>query len=155
MKANDLVDLQQAARDSNWMRKGYLNKLFSAAEQQYILYAAQPGEMVWLLWSMKEAAYKIDNKFTGTRAFAPLKLNCRIIKIGADSCRGEVRVDGRVYYTASAVCPGDYIHSIATSLSQGLQLIRSNLLPNERGLDYKAMRPACVSHHGRYLALIF
>jgi hypothetical protein len=155
MRGNDVVDLQQAADDSNWMRKGFLNKLFTAAEQNYMLFAAQPEEMVWLLWSMKEAAYKIHSNLTGIRAFAPLKLRCKLSKIGLAVCQGEVWVEGRVYYTVSSINPGDYIHSVASSSPEALPLIKSSLLPNKGILDYKAMAPACVSHHGRYLALIF
>lgn len=155
MSGNDVVDLRQAAFDSNWMRKGFLNKLFTAAEQQYMLFAAQPEEMVWLLWSMKEAAYKIHNNFTGIRAFAPLKLSCRLSKISPASCEGEVWVDDRVYYTFSSIDSGNYIHSVASNDPKALPLIRISLLANKGILDYKAMAPACVSHHGRYLALIF
>lgn len=155
MRGNDVVDLQQAAIDSNWMRKGFLNKLFTAAEQKYMLFASQPEEMVWLLWSMKEAAYKIHSKFTGIRAFAPLKLSCRLRKLSPALCHGDVWVEGRVYYTVSSIFPGDYIHSVASSNPEALPLIKSSLLSNKGIIDYKAMTPACVSHHGRYLALIF
>ena len=39
MIGNDVVDLKLAATESNWKRKGYLDKLFSVAEQEYIFNA--------------------------------------------------------------------------------------------------------------------
>lgn len=137
------------------MRDRFLDKLFSKSEQQYILLAARPEEMVWLLWSMKEAAYKIYNKVTGIRSFAPLKLRCKINRLNATTCQGEVQVDEILYHTASSIAPGDYVHSIAAGISTSLPKVRTTLLPHACGLDYSAMAPACVSHHGRYLALIF
>ena len=37
----------------------YLDKLFTKEEQEYIITATNPSIMVWALWSMKEAAYKL------------------------------------------------------------------------------------------------
>lgn len=71
MIGNDLVDLQQAAKDSDWTRKGYLDKLFTASEQFLISTAKSQNQMVWLLWSMKEAAYKVHTRDSGVRSFAP------------------------------------------------------------------------------------
>jgi phosphopantetheinyl transferase (holo-ACP synthase) len=155
MIGNDVVDLQQALLDSNWMRRGFINKLFTASEQQYIELAKRSADMVWLLWSMKEAAYKIYNKHSGVRTFAPLKLSCAISGLSATTCHGQVRVEAECYFTATTISPGDYIHSIAAGSAAALPQVRVQVLPNLPKIDYKAMQPACVSHHGRYLALIF
>jgi hypothetical protein len=155
MIGNDLVDLQQASRDSNWMRQGFLNKLFHEQEQQYIMLADQPSEMVWVLWSMKEAAYKIYNRASGVREFAPVKLKCKLYSTGSAEYFGEVWIDGNIYYTTSEVLPGDYVHSIAVVSPINFNQITRSLYPTTAYIDYKAMRPTCVSHHGRYLALIF
>ena len=62
MVGNDIVDLKHAALESNWQRKGFLNKVFTSSEKQYIQDAENPFQMVWLIWSMKESAYKIIYK---------------------------------------------------------------------------------------------
>ncbi|MHA7057438.1 4'-phosphopantetheinyl transferase superfamily protein [Aquimarina sp. M1] len=62
MIGNDIIDLKLAAVQSNWQRKGWLNKVFTASEQQRIWYAKNPGQMVWKLWSMKEATYKAHQR---------------------------------------------------------------------------------------------
>lgn len=59
MTGNDIVDIKQAAAESNWKRKGFLEKIFTPHEQEYIGQSALPEEMVWKLWSMKESAYNI------------------------------------------------------------------------------------------------
>lgn len=155
MKGNDLVDLNQASKDSNWRRKGYLNKVFTPAEQQLIARAANPDEFVWLLWSMKEAAYKIHNRRTALREYAPVKLNCLIKNTGSGFYSGSVKIEGLVYLTISTIHSTNYIHTHAAETDQELNLIKESIYLDASNLDYKAMEPACVSHHGRYLALIF
>lgn len=155
MKGNDLVDLQQASRESNWMRSKFLAKLFTANEQQLIMFSTTPVEMVWLLWSMKEATYKIHNSYSGIREFAPLKLNCRLNRLNVDYCLGQVRVYNSLYYTESTIHTGDYIHTIAAVRATELNSTRSCLFDRNSGIDYRPMAPKSVSHHGRYLALIF
>ena len=60
MIGNDVIDLTLANQESNWKRKGFLQKLFSASEQQRILKSANPSQMVWILWSIKESVYKAN-----------------------------------------------------------------------------------------------
>ncbi len=155
MTGNDMVDLKQASRDSNWNRKGYLNKVFTIAEQQLIAGAVNPDEMVWLLWSMKEAVYKIHNRRTAIREYAPLKLNCQTKAVTCGSWIGSVQIEGNIYHTKSTVLRGNYIHTHAAENEQELAFIKQIIYLNALNINYKAMVPACVSHHGKYLALIF
>ena len=155
MIGNDLVDLQQAATDSNWMRKGFLHKLFNAQEQQYIMLASRPREMVWLLWSMKEAAYKIDNKRSGIREFAPIKLACKLVTIANSHTEGQVNMDDRMYFTRSTILAADHIHTIAAVNYESLGSIKSVITPSACVNQHQQSSAACQSHHGRYLALIF
>ena len=78
MIGNDVIDLSLAKTESNWQRKGFLKKLFSNDEQQLILEASNSFEMVWRLWSMKEAAYKIFTQQHNMRFFAPKKFECKL-----------------------------------------------------------------------------
>ena len=69
MIGNDIVDLKQAAKDSSWKRPRFLDKIFTPREQQLIWSAKDQDQMVWLLWSMKEAAYKVNVQQFGKRFF--------------------------------------------------------------------------------------
>ncbi|RZM18358.1 MAG: 4'-phosphopantetheinyl transferase superfamily protein, partial [Pedobacter sp.] len=53
MIGNDIVDLLQASKDSDWNRKGYLDKIFTEEEQFLIASEMHSSLVVWLLWSMK------------------------------------------------------------------------------------------------------
>ncbi|WP_412466103.1 4'-phosphopantetheinyl transferase superfamily protein [Pedobacter sp. KLB.chiD] len=151
MLGNDIVDLDLAKIQSNWRRKNYLNKIFTDEEQLLITSANHPDEMVWLLWSMKESAYKIHNRETGIRNFAPKSLSCTVY---ADTY-GEVNISSYTYFTKSNVQTA-FIHTIATPVYDKLKAIKVAIyeLPDHPD-DYKRTQPACVSHHGRYLALVY
>ncbi|MFD2583622.1 4'-phosphopantetheinyl transferase superfamily protein [Pedobacter vanadiisoli] len=154
MLGNDIVDLDLAKIQSNWRRKNYLNKIFTADEQLMVTSAPNPDLMVWLLWSMKESAYKIYNRKTGIRNFAPKSLTCTLSP-NSDYIKGKVSIDKDVYFTKSDVHPG-YLHTIATPIYHQLAKIRINIYQSPENLfDYKSTKPGCVSHHGRYLALVY
>lgn len=108
MTGNDIVDMATAAAESNWKRKGFLEKIFTPPEQQYIREASCPEEMVWRLWSMKESAYKIYTRQYGGRFFAPQKINCTVLSASA----GIVDINKLVYHSITST-DGNYIYSIA------------------------------------------
>lgn len=155
MTGNDLVDLNQAATDSNWRRKGYLDKIYTLTEQKLIKTAKNPNEMVWLLWSMKEAAYKIYSRKMGIRNYAPTSLVCFEINCKESFVTGKVKVSDQLFYTKSYI-QENYIHSLASSSTTSMAKIRIAIYEYPNTLfDYKSTSPQCVSHHGKYLALIY
>ena len=99
MIGNDVIDLSLAKKESNWQRKGFLKKLFSNDEQQLILEALNSFEMVWRLWSMKEAAYKIFTQQHSVRFFAPKKFECKLML----DLKGLVCYKNQKFYTTSIV----------------------------------------------------
>jgi len=109
MTGNDIVDIKQAAAESNWKRKGFLEKIFTRHEQEYIGQSSLPEEMVWKLWSMKESAYKIYTRQYGGRFFGPKKFNCTVLTDSA----GEVSINEIKYQTRTGNTE-NYIYSIAT-----------------------------------------
>ena len=113
MTGNDIVDRATAAAESNWRRKGFLEKIFTPQERQYILDAVLPDEMVWKLWSMKESAYKIHARQYGERSFSPQKINCSIVT----GSTGRAGINDIIYYTITTTTE-NYIYSIA-GLSEG------------------------------------
>lgn len=108
MIGNDIVDLKQAAKDSNWQRPRFLDKVFTAEEQQYIHKETNPFEMVWLLWSMKESAYKAYLQKEGVRFFNPKILVCELIS----KTEGYVSINKIKFKIQSKVTKG-YIYSLA------------------------------------------
>ncbi|WP_421805380.1 4'-phosphopantetheinyl transferase family protein [Flagellimonas sp.] len=78
MVGNDLVDLNEARRTSNWQRPRYLDKIFTSNEQGYIKDAENSFRMVWRLWSMKEAAYKLYTQIYPSRFYNPLGFECEV-----------------------------------------------------------------------------
>ena len=71
MIGNDLVDLKVASVESNWKRPRFLDKVFTIEERQLIMNSKNQHQIVWLLWSMKEAAYKINVQQFGKRFYNP------------------------------------------------------------------------------------
>jgi len=155
MIGNDLVDLQQALKDSNWQRKGYLDKIYTPLEKKTILQCGNSTQMVWTLWSMKEAVYKIHSRKTGLRNFAPTSLVCTHINLHGDTNSGIVCIDTIDYYTITKI-RDSYIHTLAATSPLAVSTIREVIYEYPLPLlDYKSTNPKCVSHHGRYLALIY
>ncbi|SFH43095.1 4'-phosphopantetheinyl transferase family protein [Pedobacter insulae] len=155
MTGNDLVDLNQAASDSNWQRKGYLDKIYTLAEQKILIASKDQNETVWLLWSMKEAAYKIYSRQTGIRNYAPCSLQCFDLQPDAHKVNGKVKVADHLFYTESFIS-ANYIHTIAALSMASLTEIKVKIYTYPDTLfDYRSTEPQCVSHHGKYLALVY
>lgn len=153
MIGNDVVDLELARTESNWKRKGFLQKLFTVQEQALILQHQQPEVMIWVLWSMKEAAYKAYNRQTGIRAYIPHKLESSISFIEEGRAEGKVMLDTYVYLTKTSI-HNNIIHTIATTGSFGITEVQpSEIKKNALGLPCIIASgiefPASMSHHGR------
>lgn len=108
MTGNDIVDTATAAAESNWQRTGFLQKIFTQQEQDYIHNTVAPGQTVWRLWSMKESAYKVYIRQHGGRFFAPQKINCTLLC----ETTGEVVIQKNTYRTITSATK-NYIYSIA------------------------------------------
>ena len=108
MIGNDLVDLKLAAKQSNWQRKGFLDKLFTPIEQEYILNSDNPFKTVWLLWSMKESAYKAYLQMHNERFFAPKNLTCNL----TSKNKGTVLINNTLFFTESEIGEA-FIYTVA------------------------------------------
>ncbi len=153
---NDVVDLSVAARESNWKRKGYLQKLFTSEEQVLILSSALPDVTLWLLWSMKEAAYKIYSRQKGISSFAPTSLRCHEITFKSNHYTGKVVVAGEDYLTQSC-CDERMVHTICAVTREELRqtIVKIFLKEDIADFNYHDTNPDCVSHHGAFLALVY
>ena len=182
---NDIVDLSLAKIQSNWQRKGFLEKQFTQKEQIEILASENPFLKVWLFWSMKEAAYKCYTQKNEKRFFAPKKFQCTL----TSKEEGFVVFEDSKFYTATFF-NAFYIHTIADEVKNGGKITSAICLPNtvntvntviKKTLEKKTTFPfeeiekrktivgaplfyykeklltnSCsISHHGNYAAYIF
>lgn len=114
MIGNDIVDLQLAKTQSNWKRRGYLQKIFTEKEGQQILKSENRDKMVWLFWSMKEAAYKAwQRKNNLPPKFNPRSFECALHFINSEEATGKVIIEEKPYFTESSFS-SNFIHSRAT-----------------------------------------
>lgn len=161
MIGNDVVDILQSRQESNWRRKGFLEKLFTTEEQLLIKEDSDPEILVWLFWSMKEAAYKIYNRQTKRREYIPKKLICKIVSSN-NYIKGEVTCGENIYYTKTTIL-NDGIHTIAVNsfsdFNKVIEIERTGILKDEYGIPYLNNFPyriqdVSISHHGRFKKVV-
>lgn len=111
MTGNDIVDLEIAATESDWQRRGFTEKIFTSQEQQYIKEDISPGKMVWRLWTMKESAYKLYIREFSGRFFAPQKFGCTLVS----DTSGIVDYQSHIYQT-NTKATSNYVHTVAKNI---------------------------------------
>lgn len=162
MIGNDVIDLQQSRIESNWSRKGFIEKLFNDSEKQLINEYHDPEIMVWLLWSMKEAAYKIYNRRTQIREYIPKRLSCSIMVLDKYA-QGLVICNENKYYTKTLIT-AESIHTVAASTSEDLNNIieieKKGIIKNRNGIPYRYVSgkntrtDVSISNHGRFEKIV-
>lgn len=159
MIGNDIIDLALTSKESNWQRKGILDKLFTISEQEAILNAENSELMYWNLWSRKEAAYKIYNRLTKIRAFIPKQLECSALTLIDVEWIGKVVVKEHLYYTKTLIAP-EYIYTTAVSAIEDFKKIQTinseDVSKNSDGIPFNTSNrnPVSISHHGRFESII-
>lgn len=78
MIGTDIIDIDETKKMSNWVRPRFLEKLFTLKEQELIHNSEDKFTMVWHLWSMKEAAYKLYTQIQPSRFYNPKQFQCEI-----------------------------------------------------------------------------
>lgn len=184
MIGNDIIDLSASTKESNWKRKGYLNKIYTESEQVLINTSTNPDTIVWLLWSIKEATYKANNRITKLKEYAPTKIECKINNIEKNLYWSTSSYNNLEYQIKSVVC-NDYIHSIALYNANDFvkieeiilndypvdymqYLIANNYIPHYKDVQKdefgvpnlynkitKIFKPISISHHGNFLSLVY
>lgn len=113
MIGNDVVDLTAAARESDWRRKGFLEKVFSEREREVIFGAEDHHQMVWLLWSMKEAAYKARQRaYSLPRTIDWQAFECELQGFSSQKATGIVETS-RTRFFITADLTSEVIHTTA------------------------------------------
>jgi phosphopantetheinyl transferase (holo-ACP synthase) len=161
MIGNDIIDLEQSRIDSRWQRKGFIEKLFTTEEQQFISDSHEPEILVWLFWSMKEAAYKIYNRQTKIREYIPKKLSCTLDFLDSNRASGKVSCNENVYYTKTIIS-SESIHTIAVNALENIDRVieveNKNIVKDENGIPFlktgDILQSISISHHGRFKKLV-
>jgi phosphopantetheinyl transferase (holo-ACP synthase) len=154
MIGNDVVDLSLAKIETNWQRKGFLEKIFTKNEQRLIKNSISPEITVWNLWSRKEAVYKIWNRESGLRKFNPIKFEC----FNIDSLTSEVYYESNIYFTNTKIT-NQYIYSVAVKdvndffkikkIDRTIIFEKLNNIPFYINLQNEK-KPISKTHHGRF-----
>lgn len=182
MIGNDIIDLRAAAVESRIHRKGFLEKLFLPGEIRAIREAASPATTTWLLWSCKEAVYKIVHRNTRERKYAPQQFSCSIEQEQVyGKVTGTVLHNHQIYYYQALVA-NDHIHTCAaadysllreivvftnqqvagnyTGFIQQVLSAKELFYKDEMGIPYILHRedgrclPVSVSHHGTWCGIV-
>lgn len=163
MIGNDIVDLALARKESNWKRKGYLSKIFSDEEQLIILQSKNPENYVWILWSMKEASYKIFNRDTGIRGYFPLRLKILKVDFKNDFINGKV-ICGKEIYKTKTIVNQHYIYTVAVNdnshFNNLIEIENKKIQKDEFGRPFyfnenaRQNMPVSKTHHGRFQRII-
>lgn len=163
MIGNDIIDTELAKQESNWKREGFLNKIMTSSEQNLIANAINSETMVWYLWSLKEAAYKIYNRQTQIRAYIPLQLKCFDLEFNEVNQYQYAKVlcDGRIYLTTTCITP-NYIDTVAVikksdfdrivTLDPNVVILKKNGIPFY--YENTVLNPLSKSHHGRFERIV-
>jgi phosphopantetheinyl transferase (holo-ACP synthase) len=161
MIGNDIIDMELAKQESNWQREGFLNKTMTSSEQNLIAKAINPETMVWFLWSLKEAAYKIYNRQTEIRAYMPLRLECFDIEFKEVNQYAKVHCAGRIYLTKTCITPTciDTVAVIKKSDFDRIVTLDPNvIILKKNGIPFyyenTVLHPLSKSHHGRFERIV-
>lgn len=158
MIGNDVVDLALAKTQSNWKRKGYLDKIFTNSEIEFIVNSKYPDEMVWKLWSRKEAVYKIIIKNGSQRGYYPKKIEC----LDTYFENGIVIFGNKKYFTKTMIY-NDLLHSIAVEdkvyFDKIIEITNSDNIVKINGIPYYFINEkrfsATKSHHGKFEKILY
>jgi phosphopantetheine--protein transferase-like protein len=110
----DIVALGAVSNSFTIRKDRFLNKLFTIDEQQLITNSSSPENAVWLLWSMKESAWKAHQHLDGKRLFNPKSFECQI----SPDFNPNQSIYGRVeafdeIYTTHSVLNSKFVYSVA------------------------------------------
>jgi phosphopantetheinyl transferase (holo-ACP synthase) len=149
---NDVVDLNLAAMQSNWRRPNYLQKICTSFEIDAINSAKNPDNLVWEIWSRKEAVYKILLQKGIKKGYYPKKIAClnfeEIGIVAYENCRFFTKTQASI----------KLIHSIAVEHFKNFNLIEIPI-PNSKitkvnNIPYlvknKLKYSYTKSHHGKF-----
>ncbi len=153
MVGNDLVDLQEAKRTTNWERPRWLQKVFTPKEQAIIKTSSDPFTVVWKLWSIKESAYKVFLQAGGAPFLDPTKIECHC----QQAENSEVKV-GALLLKARTIITPSYLFSTAqlhdSTIKTGLLLLGKRSLPQQSSFLKQQLLEEVATTNGLAMATL-
>ena len=95
MIGNDLIDLSHWPIRLGRRRERYLAKVFTEWEQEWIRYSGTPYLTEAWLWSLKEAAYKLERHSQASRRWSPKEYGCKPPRCGLLPSKGVMQIGQR------------------------------------------------------------
>lgn len=142
MVGNDIVDLIEANKTSNWQHPRFLSKLFTPLEQDLINNSDSSFVMIWRLWSMKEAAYKLFTQNNSGRFFNPKGFEC-----STENTFGTVKFKNFKCFVESKVT-SNFIISEAKTKQKKFKSKVVNLSGNSPKLQSRELKQSLFEHMG-------
>ena len=179
MIGNDLIDLRLALAGTKSDNSRFLKKVFTKSEINFIRNSDNPEICIWKLWSMKETAYKVNQReFSLKRKLNPVFYECCEI-----SENYGVVVAGNNCYNVQTEIKADYIHSYSANqtilqyiyhtvdfrkdqltsvISERFQIKKEDIqleknlsgVPSIRLKNAGKKFPFSMSHHGDFTAFV-
>ena len=158
MIGNDIVDLAEAKKESNWKRKGYLDKIFTVSEQLLIQKSTNQDFAVWNLWSRKESVYKIILQKGGTRGYFPTRIECLDLHLE----NGIVQFQNQIFYTKT-IATEESVYSLAVEDFSCFEKIKAlentHLLFKVNGIPFISLnnevKNVSKTHHGKFERIVY
>lgn len=158
MIGNDVVDLAVAKTESNWKRKGYLDKIATASEQLLLQKSTNQELAFWNLWSRKEAVYKIIIQKGGKRGYYPIKIVCLDLNLEY----GVVQFQNQIFYTKTTVT-AESVYSLAVEDVINFEKIKAlennHLLFKVDGIPFISLnnlvKNVSKTHHGKFERIVY
>lgn len=158
MIGNDVVDLAVAKTESNWKRKGYLDKIATASEQLLLQKSTNQELAFWKLWSRKEAVYKIIIQKGGKRGYYPIKIVCLDLNLEY----GVVQFQNQIFYTKTTVT-AESVYSLAVEDVINFEKIKAlennHLLFKVDGIPFISLnnlvKNVSKTHHGKFERIVY
>lgn len=183
MIGNDLIEIEKAFSNSRLHNFRFRKKVFTASEEKIIDSSENRELTFWILWSMKEAAYKVHQRLTkAAPKLNPFAFEC---SISSDYNSGTVKI-GECHYFVKIRISEKHIHTVATAdknltflhkfyqvgqdykklfseyISEELKLSEpvsvtkdKSRIPSFQNKNSKEKMPLSISHDGKYAALVF
>lgn len=154
MLGNDIVDLQKAKIESNYNRKGYLDKIFTLDEKKYIEESINQEVAVWKLWSRKEAVYKIIIRQGGNRGYYPIKIECLndgIVQFEKELFYTKTYFNKHFIYTEAVTNLKDFKNIKTVKISDAIFKINNIPFINSNAIIFNVSK----THHGRFEKIIY
>ena len=154
MLGNDIVDLQKAKIESNYNRKGYLDKIFTELEKIYIQESINQEVAIWELWSRKEAVYKIIIQQGGNRGYYPIKIECLnngIVQFEKELFYTKTYFNKHFIYTEAVTNLKDFKNIKTVKNSHLVYKIRGIPFINSDAIIFNVSK----THHGRFEKIIY